>query len=87
MKNKVKILVVDDDEIFQSLVRHGLEEKGFITDGASDGDEAIKKVLDFQPDIILLDVNMPKKSGFDVLKEIKGKQKIYLYLFPITFLP
>ena len=74
MSKDIKVLIVDDDEIFKELIRHGLEHEGYITETASDGEEALEKVATFKPEIMLLDVNMPKKTGFEVLKELKQKQ-------------
>jgi len=75
MLKNIKVLIVDDDEIFRSLMQHGIEHEGYITDTAADGEEALEKVTSFVPDIMLLDVNMPKKTGFEVLKELKQKQE------------
>lgn len=72
MLKNIKVLIVDDDEIFQQIMRHGIVHEGYITEVASDGEEALEKIKSFVPDIILLDVNMPKKNGFEVLKELNS---------------
>ena len=72
---KNRILIVDDNQANCELLEAhllGLEcELGF----AADGQEAMDKVSSFQPDLILLDVMMPKLSGFEVCKQIKGNEK------------
>lgn len=68
-----KILVVDDDrEIIESLKSILLKE-GYEVVVAFDGEEALAKVKDDNPDIILLDLILPKLNGYEVLKEIRQK--------------
>jgi DNA-binding response OmpR family regulator len=65
------VLTVDDDEILLDLLSKELTSEGFEVATAYDGDEAID-VLKVKPvDLILLDVNMPRMSGFEVLKYVK----------------
>lgn len=71
--DKIKLLLVDD----HSLVRQGikqileLEEDLEVIGQASDGEEAIKKAQELKPDIILLDINMPKLNGINTLRKLK----------------
>lgn len=66
-----KILVADDEPEVVDLVRMMLEwEGGFTVVGAADGEEALDRAADERPDLILLDVRMPKKSGMDVLEDL-----------------
>jgi len=70
-----KILVVDDErDIVESLKRR-LERENYEVVVAFDGEEAITKVKEANPDIVLLDLIMPKLNGFEVLKEIREKYK------------
>ena len=71
MKNK--ILVVDDERSIADIIKFNLEKEGYIVDTAYDGEEGINKVNQLLPDLIILDVMMPKKDGFQVLKEIRLK--------------
>ncbi len=72
----MKLLIVDDAKLIHFMVKKILTAQG-ITDieyaDAFDGDEAISVADDFQPDLVLLDVVMPKKDGIEALKEIKTK--------------
>ena len=68
-----KLLLVDDDkEIIESL-KSSLTREGYDVATALDGEEGLRKVKEYDPDIILLDLMMPKLNGFDVLKEIRTK--------------
>lgn len=66
-----KVLVVDDDLDLRFSVSSALSESHYLVDGAQDGEEAVNRVRANQYDLVLLDVNMPKLSGLEALKEIK----------------
>jgi len=68
---KKKILVVDDEFEIVELTRMILEKEGFQVSGANSGMSAIKLVQEVNPDMILLDVNMPEMSGWEVLRVLK----------------
>lgn len=65
-----KILIVEDEEILSNLLEKKLKEVGYEVGVAFDGEEGIKKIRETKPDLILLDIIMPKKGGFEVLEEI-----------------
>jgi len=67
-----KILIIDDEEHIRAHYTELLGEKGFDVSSAVDGTSGIKAFKDGQFDLVLLDVNMPDKSGLEVLKEIKS---------------
>lgn len=66
-----KVLVVEDDNFLVSAYRAKLTKSGFTVEVATDGEEALAKLPGFMPDIIILDVVMPRKDGFATLQEIK----------------
>ena len=66
-----KILLVEDDVLISEMYVNKLSSAGFEVAVAKDGDEAIAKTKEIKPDLILLDVVLPKKDGFEILKEIK----------------
>lgn len=70
-----KILVVEDDKFLANAYRVKLNKSGFDIKIARDGEEAIRMLSDFVPDLILLDLVLPKKDGFSVLKELKQNEK------------
>ena len=65
-----KVMLIEDDKFLSSLIRTRLEKDGLIVAQAFDGDEAIKRLPDEHPDLVILDLIMPKVNGFDVLKAI-----------------
>jgi len=67
-----KILLVDDEPDILEFLSYNLLEHDFIVETAKDGSEAIKKYEKFQPDIILMDVMMPKMDGVSACKKIKS---------------
>lgn len=75
MEEKV-ILLVDDDLTLREMYEERLKAEGFNIIQASNGEEAIKKAKDNKPNVILLDIMMPKINGFDVLKELKADADI-----------
>lgn len=66
-----KILIVEDDNILSKAINTALQTEGYKTMTAMDGVEALEKVTKFKPDLILLDLLMPKKSGEEVLADLK----------------
>ncbi len=71
MKKKKKVLVVDDEPVLLNLLISKIKEAGFETIGAADGDEGLRKALVEHPDLILLDIVMPKMDGITVLKKLR----------------
>jgi two-component system alkaline phosphatase synthesis response regulator PhoP/two-component system response regulator VicR len=71
-EDKKKILVVDDERHIVRLVQVNLEKAGYEVVTASDGVEALEKVPAENPDMIVLDVMMPRMNGFDVLKKLQA---------------
>ena len=69
--NQNKILIVDDDENICELLRLYLEKDGFKTFVAADGEKAIEAVSCYKPDLILLDIMLPKLDGWQVCREIR----------------
>ena len=70
-----KILIVDDEPNIVISLEFLMKKEGFEVAVASDGDEALAKVTSFAPDLVLLDVMMPKKSGFEVCQEIRADSR------------
>ena len=64
---KKKILLVEDDMALSAVYRSRLEIEGFDVREANNGEDALSATVEYRPDLILLDVMMPKISGFDVL--------------------
>lgn len=75
MENKPKILVVDDEDWNLRLMEAMLIPLGYEVILAGDGEEALQKVEEIPPDVILLDVMMPKMDGFEVARRLKGEEE------------
>lgn len=69
---KVQILIVDDDELIVDLIKQNLILEGYSTLEAYDGVEAIEMTTVHKPDLIILDIMMPKKDGYHVCKELRS---------------
>ena len=67
-----KILLVEDDDALASVYTTRLDAEGFTVKRVPNGEEALAATLEFRPDLILLDVMMPKVSGFDVLDILRN---------------
>ncbi len=70
-----KILIAEDDLFFQKFYSTELKEHGFEVEVAENGEEALKKLDTYKPDLLLLDIIMPKKDGFEVLKTLLADSK------------
>jgi CheY-like chemotaxis protein len=67
-----KILVVEDNEDSRELVIKVLKNKGYQVTAAVDGEEAVEKAIAEKPDLILLDISLPKLDGYEVAKKLKS---------------
>ena len=67
----MKILVVDDEKLIRDVVKEYLQIDGFTVDEASNGDEAVELSLQHEYNLIIMDIMMPKKDGYQAVKEIK----------------
>lgn len=71
-----KVLVVEDDKFLADVFLTKLTKEGFNVIQAFNGEDAISVTKKYHPDLILLDIIIPKKDGFDVLKEIKEDETV-----------
>jgi two-component system response regulator VicR len=76
-----RILVVDDDGALSEVIKDRLEIEGFSVECAADGDDALRRSESFMPDLVLLDVMLPRRSGFDLAPVVRQSRKV-----PIIFL-
>jgi DNA-binding response OmpR family regulator len=79
MSKQTRILVIDDDRDVHTVVKKILEPKSYEVISAYDGFEGLRKVVDERPDLIILDVIMPGKHGFDVCHELKTDEKYHFF--------
>jgi PAS domain S-box-containing protein len=71
------VLVVDDDRDYAQLLKRLLERQGFSVELAHDGDDALRKILSKRYQLVILDKNLPKRSGLDVLQEMRNSRSLH----------
>lgn len=78
------VLVVDDDESISELIECLVKKEGFKVAKAMDGEEALQKARQIIPDLILLDLMMPKLGGFEILRELQSDETAGIPIVIIT---
>lgn len=71
-KSNIKVLVVEDDPFLSKVYESSFAGAGYTMAYAHDGEEALLQMKSFLPDLVLLDLVMPKKDGFEVLEAVKA---------------
>jgi len=79
----MKILVVDDDRDLLELVAFTLAQSGFLTLKAPDGEAALRIFADESPDLLILDINMPGRTGFQVCEEVRRKSRVPVMMLTV----
>jgi DNA-binding response OmpR family regulator len=70
-KGKTRVLVIEDDRFLQKILLMKFVAEGFVVQGSSDGEDGLKQMLAEPPDLVVLDLILPKMNGFEVLTEMK----------------
>jgi CheY-like chemotaxis protein len=70
-----RVLVCDNEEVLRTLVRDALEDADYEIAEAKDGDESLELARELEPDLIVLDVMMPGRTGFEVLGELRAESR------------
>lgn len=70
----MRLLLVEDEKKVSSFIKKGLEEEGYAVDTASDGETGLMMMLDGVHDLIILDINLPKRDGLNILRELRKKK-------------
>jgi DNA-binding response OmpR family regulator len=66
------VLIIDDDEGIREILTFMVKKEGYRVEGAVDGEEGVQKAERLRPDLILLDLMMPRYGGFEVLRQLQG---------------
>ena len=66
-----KILLVEDDKKISELVRDSLQEEGYVVEQSFDGEDGYFKIIENQPDLVILDIMMPKMNGYKVCAKVR----------------
>ncbi|PIZ66344.1 two-component system response regulator [Candidatus Roizmanbacteria bacterium CG_4_9_14_0_2_um_filter_39_13] len=72
----MNILIAEDDEFFQKFYKNQLEQHGYTVQIASNGVEAMTQIAIQKPDLLILDIIMPEKDGFEVLEDLSASGQI-----------
>jgi DNA-binding response OmpR family regulator len=78
------ILIVDDDDSVRELIEFVVKKEGFKVEKAADGEEALRKARAVNPDLILLDLMLPKFGGFEILRELQEGETASIPIVIIT---
>jgi DNA-binding response OmpR family regulator len=78
------VLIVDDDDSVRELIEFVVRKEGFKVEKAADGEEALQKARQKSPDIILLDLMLPKFGGFEILRELQSDETVNIPIIVIT---
>jgi len=81
-----KVLLVEDDPFLSSLLKNRLQKEGLEISLAKDGEEALNSLKSLNLDLVLLDIILPKKSGFEVMEEIRNDPQIQSKELPIIII-
>ncbi len=81
-----KIALIEDDTIIKEMYKMKLEMEGYNVVCAEDGEKALEVIKKEMPDLILLDILMPKKDGFETLKELKNSEDGNVKSVPVIML-
>ena len=73
---KIKILLIEDEEIMIGLLQKKLTNEGYEVSVARDGEEGLKAMREVRPDLVLLDIIMPKMGGFEVMEEMNKDKEL-----------
>lgn len=71
-----KVLIIEDDPPYRKIYKRKFEVSGYIADVAENGEEGLEKMRSFKPDIVFVDLMMPKMDGFQVLDKAKADPEL-----------
>jgi DNA-binding response OmpR family regulator len=69
-----KIFLLDDDELIVTMLSRALKKDGYQIKSETKTKDVVDKIRSWSPDVVMLDINMPEKSGIEILQELKGKE-------------
>ena len=72
----MRLIVIEDDQALQNLLKDQLQQAGFEVDCCSDGQEGLYQAAEFSYDLAIIDIGLPKLSGMEVVKQLREQQKI-----------
>lgn len=85
-EKRKKVLIIEDDKLLLYALKEQLQKEDFELIFATDGEEGLESILTNKPDLVLLDLVMPKKNGLEVLKEMKENKDTGINGIPVIIL-
>ncbi len=73
-----KILVVEDEADIRELLRYSLNQEGFAVEEAADGAEALERIARRAPDLVMLDLMLPRMSGLEICRRLRADPETYI---------
>lgn len=83
---KTKIILVEDEQLLREICSKKLQKMGFNVSTAIDGAEALKKIKNEKPDLVLLDIMLPTMDGFEILKQLRSEANPAVAKIPVVML-
>ena len=78
---KIRVLLVEDEQTLAMIIKDTLEEQEFIITTAGNGEEGLRKFFEQKPDVLVADVMMPRMDGFEMVRRIRQSDKVTPILF------
>lgn len=72
----MKILIIEDDAFYRKMYKKKIELAGYVVEVAENGQEGLEKMRTFKPDLVFMDLMMPKMDGFDAITKAKSEDEI-----------
>ncbi len=79
----MKILVADDDRELRSILAFAFKQAGYLVIEAADGEQAIRQFREEAPDLVVLDVNMPRADGFEVCRQLRSESEVPILMLTV----
>ncbi|WP_059051585.1 response regulator transcription factor [Paenibacillus senegalimassiliensis] len=73
---KEKVLVIEDEQTIANAITYALTREGYMAEAVYHGEAALKRMEEFQPDALILDVMLPGMDGYEILKKLQGKARV-----------
>jgi DNA-binding response OmpR family regulator len=78
------VVIVDDDDSVRELLQFLVQKEGFRTETASDGEEGLNKITKLIPDLVILDLMLPRYGGFEILRQLQGGETSRIPIIIVT---
>lgn len=84
MEKEIRILIIDDEQAIRNVLKMHLESNGYKISEAIDGQSGVKKISDFHPHLVLLDLGLPDVNGLELLKEVRKWSRVPIIILTVS---